>query len=156
MSNLSDKEIDRLSREAADSYEPDHSSLSWSRLEQMLIEQMPERPPDGFRFGRIIPYIWGPAVILFAGISFYLIKTKIYSQHSTQTGQTKNQPVSPSSANSSPAEGNTIYADSSSSALSSLKSVSGAGTDNKKIPPSGQGAQVAQQAGTNPVSCENA
>jgi len=36
MSNLSDKEIDRLSREAADSYEPDHSSLSWSRLEQKL------------------------------------------------------------------------------------------------------------------------
>ena len=67
MSNLSDKEIDRLSREAADSYELDDSSLSWSRLEQKLDRTMPERPPDGFRFGRMNPYIWGPAVILLAG-----------------------------------------------------------------------------------------
>ncbi|MEJ0079406.1 MAG: hypothetical protein WDM78_00210 [Puia sp.] len=59
MLNLSDKEIDRLSREAADSYEPNDSSLSWSRLEQKLAQQMPERPPDGFRFGRINPYVWG-------------------------------------------------------------------------------------------------
>jgi hypothetical protein len=85
MSNLSDKEIDRLSREAADSYEPESSSLSWSRLEQMLSEQMPGRPPDGFSFGRINPYIWGPAVVLLAGISYYLIKNKFYSQLSTQT-----------------------------------------------------------------------
>ena len=77
MSNLSDKEIDRLSREAADSYEPDDSSLSWSRLEQKLVEQMPERPPDGFRFGRINPYVWGPAIVLIAGASFFFIKNVI-------------------------------------------------------------------------------
>ena len=80
MSNLSDKEIDRLSREAADSYEPDVTSLSWTRLEQKLVEQMPERPPDGFSFGRISPYIWGPAVVLIAGISYYFIKSNSYSQ----------------------------------------------------------------------------
>src|SRR5450755_2944887 len=100
MSNLSDKEIDRLSREAADSFEPDHTPLSWSRLEQKLTEQMPERPPDGFRFDRINPYVWGPALVLVAGVSFFFIKNIIYSKHSTQT----KQPVSkilPLSADSS-------------------------------------------------------
>jgi hypothetical protein len=87
MSNLSDKEIDRLSREAADSFEPDHTPLSWSRLEQKLTEQMPERPPDGFRFDRINPYVWGPALVLVAGVSFFFIKNSIYSKHSTQTKQ---------------------------------------------------------------------
>lgn len=100
MSNLSDKEIDRLSREAADSFEPDHTPLSWSRLEQKLTEQLPERPPDGFRFDRINPYVWGPALVLVAGVSFFFIKNIIYSKHSTQT----KQPVSkilPLSADSS-------------------------------------------------------
>jgi hypothetical protein len=91
MSNLSDKEIDRLSREAADSYEPDYSSLSWSRLEQKLIEQMPERPPDGFSFGRINPYLWGPAVLLVAGVSFFMIKNNIYSKPSTRTNEPASQ-----------------------------------------------------------------
>jgi hypothetical protein len=91
MSNLSDKEIDRLSREAAEFYEPDPSSLSWSRLEQKLTVQMPERPPDGFRFGRINPYIWGPALVLFAGLSFFITKNIFYSQHSTPTNNSESR-----------------------------------------------------------------
>jgi hypothetical protein len=91
MSNLSDKDIDRLSREAADSYEPDASSLNWNRLEQKLVEQMPEHPPDGFHFGRISPYVWGPAVVLIAGISFYIIKASIYSKLFTRTSEPVSQ-----------------------------------------------------------------
>ena len=112
MSNLSDKEIDRLSREAADSYEPNDSSLSWSRLEQKLAQQMPERPPDGFRFSRVNPYVWGPAVILLAGASFFFIKNVIYSQHSTRNIQTTDQAVSIPQADSKNASGNTIHLDS--------------------------------------------
>lgn len=112
MSNLSDKEIDRLSREAADSYEPSDSFLSWSRLEQKLAQQMPERPPDGFRFGRINPFVWGPAIILLAGASFFFIKNVIYSQHSTRNIQTVNQSVSIPGADSKNASGNTIHPDS--------------------------------------------
>ncbi|MDP9042789.1 MAG: hypothetical protein M3N30_12475, partial [Bacteroidota bacterium] len=97
MSNLSDKEIDRLSREAADSYEPDDSSLSWSRLEQKLIKEMPERPPDGFHFGRINPYVWAPAAILIAGVSFFFFKNTIYSKHSTRNSTTVNQAARSSS-----------------------------------------------------------
>ncbi len=89
MSNLSDKDIDRLSREAADSYEPDHSSLSWSRLEQKLIEQIPERPPDGFRFGRINPFVWGSAVVVMACLSILTIKNFKYNQYSTRVSQHK-------------------------------------------------------------------
>jgi hypothetical protein len=100
MSNLSDKEIDRLSREAADSFEPDPSPLSWSRLEQKLTEQMPERPPDGFRFGRINPYVWGPALVLVAGVSFFFIKNIIYSQHSTLTKLPVSKILPPSPENS--------------------------------------------------------
>ena len=112
MSNLSDKEIDRLSREAADSYEPDDSSLSWSRLEQKLDQTMPERPPDSFRFGRMNPYVWGPAVILLAGASFFTIKNIHYSQHSTPNIQTIIPSVSVPDANSKNASGNTIHLDS--------------------------------------------
>jgi len=120
MSNLSDKEIDRLSREAADSYEPDDSFLSWSRLEQKLTQQMPERPPDGFRFGRLNPYIWGSAIILLAGASFFLIKNNFYSQHSTRNNQTLSQPVSSSATDDKQAGGNTIHLDSVSSAATSI------------------------------------
>ncbi len=87
MSNLSDKDIDRLSRDAADLYEPDPSSLSWNRLEQKLIEQIPERPPDGFRFSRMNPLVWGSAVIVIAGLSIFTIKNFNYSQHSTRSNQ---------------------------------------------------------------------
>ena len=112
MSNLSDKEIDRLSREAADSYEPNDSSLSWSRLEQKLAQQMPERPPDGFRFGRMNPYVWGPAIILLAGASFFFIKNVFYSQQSTRNIQTIDQSVSNAHADIKNAAGNTIHLDS--------------------------------------------
>lgn len=112
MSNLSDKEIDRLSREAADSYEPDDSTLSWSRLEQKLDQTMPERPPDRFRFGRMNPYVWGPAVILLAGASFFAIKNIRYSQHSTPNIQTVNPSLSAPDAKDNNASGNTIHLDS--------------------------------------------
>jgi hypothetical protein len=115
MSNLSDKELDRLSREAADYYEPDHSSLSWSRLEQKLTEQMPERPPDGFRFGRINPYVWGSAVVLLAGLSYFFIKNADYSQHSTQTNPVAGVTKQKSSSGNVVTPENTVHLDSISS-----------------------------------------
>jgi hypothetical protein len=106
MLNLSDKDIDRLSREAADSFEPDHSKLSWSRLEQKLTQQMPERPPDGFAFGRIKPYVWGPALAIIATISFYLIKNNFYSQLSTPTVQSVNKTSADSSSDKTSSDKN--------------------------------------------------
>jgi hypothetical protein len=122
MSNLSDKDIDRLSREAADFYEPDHAFLSWSKLEQKLIEQIPERPPDGFRFGRINPYAWGSAVLLITGVSFFAIKNIYYKQNSTRTSQPIIQNISSSASDNKKTKGNTIHLDSVSSALKMVAS----------------------------------
>jgi len=130
MSNLSDKEIDRLSREAADSYEPNESSLSWSRLEQKLAQQMPERPPDGFRFSRINPYIWGPAVVLLAGTSFFFVKNLFYSKHFTRNNQYLSQPVSSSEAHDKKASVN-VYNGDSSAAASKAADVENNNTANK-------------------------
>jgi hypothetical protein len=133
MSNLSDKDIDRLSREAADFYEPDHSSLSWTKLEQKLIEQIPERPPDGFRFSRINPYLWGSAIILITSISFFTIKNIYYSQHSTRTSQSVVQKVSSSSLDKKLPKVNRIH-------LDSISSVADAGVV--------QGSAVGKNSGT--------
>jgi hypothetical protein len=88
MSNLSDKEIDRLSRDAAEFYEPGESTISWNKLEQKLAAEMPERPPDSIRFGRISPFIWGTAIMIVAGISIYSIKKIAYPESSTPFHQT--------------------------------------------------------------------
>jgi cytoskeletal protein RodZ len=132
MSNLSDKEIDRLSREAADSYEPDATSLNWSRLEQKLVEQMPERPPDGFHFGRVSPFVWGPAVILVAGISFYIIKANIYSKLSTRTPEPVSQISKSHTSDSGSSAGNGSFADSVSSAQNSLSTTKGNSTTSEQ------------------------
>src|SRR6266849_1745013 len=129
MSNLSDKELDRLSREAADSFEPDATSLSWTRLEQKLVEQMPERPPDVFSFGRISPYIWGPAVALLAGICFYFIKSNFYSQVSTHTIEpvSQNRKIHATDPSRSPAK--VLFADS----LLSVQNSGLSGTDHSTV-----------------------
>jgi hypothetical protein len=118
MSNLSDKDIDRLSRDAADLYEPDPSSLSWSRLEQKLIEQIPERPPDGFRFSRMNPLVWGSAVIVIAGLSIFTIKNFNYSQHSTRSNQQLSEGLTTRLADSSKLSGISRRSDSLNSGVS--------------------------------------
>ena len=130
MSNLSDKDIDRLSREAADFYEPDHSSLSWTKLEQKLVEQIPERPPDGFRFDRINPYMWGSAIVLITGISFFAIKNIYYSKHSTRTNQPIVQDVSTSSSDIKRANTSTIHLDS----VSAIHITNASHKKNKNLP----------------------
>jgi hypothetical protein len=150
MLNLSDKEIDRLSREAADSYEPGDSSLSWSKLEQKLAQQMPERPPDGFRFGRINPFVWGPAIILLAGASFFFIKNVIYSQHSTRNIQTVNQSVSIPGDNNKSASGNAIHPDSAMAAQSAVDGEISHSSETAQKP--GISAKSGSDAGTRKIS----
>jgi hypothetical protein len=145
MSNLSDKEIDRLSREAADSYEPNDSSLSWSRLEQKLAQQMPERPPDGFRFGRINPYVWGPAAVLLAGASFFFVKNIFYSQHSTRNSQILSQPISLPDADNKNALQNTIRLDSS----ASIRGTAVEGTNDNDIKANGKSGTTGSGLTTN-------
>jgi hypothetical protein len=116
MSNLSDKDLDRLSREAADSYEPDSSSLSWSRLEKKLAQHMPESPPAGLRIGRINPFIWGSAVLLVSGLTFYFTKNINHSKDSTRTTQSIKKTAPMSERIDKKNDGKTIILDSFSSA----------------------------------------
>jgi hypothetical protein len=151
MLNLSDKDIDRLSREASDSYEPDDSSLSWSRLEQKLAQQMPERPPDGFRFGRINPYVLSSAIILLAGTSFFFIKNFNYSKYSTRNIQAINQTVVLPDADSKNASGNTVHLDSiEGQELTDGKNKHLSVTDQKPVPSStnGSDADIKNLSGT--------
>ena len=49
----SDKELDRLSREAAEQYEPDESISSWEKLEARLDTELGKPTvPSARRFGR--------------------------------------------------------------------------------------------------------
>jgi hypothetical protein len=74
MLNLSDKELDRLSREAAGQFETDENISAWEKLEQQLDQEIgtiSTPPPSGA--GRMaISYI--SLILLLAGLSFFFIK----------------------------------------------------------------------------------
>jgi len=83
MSNLSDKELDRLSREAAEHYEPDEDISSWDKLEQTLNREITDKPPGSLPRLRNRPIIYGSLVLLLGGISYFLIKTITHTKQST-------------------------------------------------------------------------
>ena len=89
MSNLTDKDIDRLSREAAALYQPDDSGLSWSKFEQQLYNQVPDKPPGRWSVARLRPYTWGSVILAVSGLTYFLTKTEAY--HSNFTHPAKNQ-----------------------------------------------------------------
>ncbi|MBS1667274.1 MAG: outer membrane beta-barrel protein [Bacteroidetes bacterium] len=81
MFNLSDTELDRLSRQAAEAYEVENSSSSWEALAAKLDKELGVDPgspagihsPRGFRFFRS-PFAYGSLVILVAASSYFLSK----------------------------------------------------------------------------------
>jgi hypothetical protein len=83
MSNLSDKELDRLSREAAEHYQPDEDISSWDKLEQILNREITDKPPGSAPGVRTRPIIYGSLVLLLGGISYFLIKPLTHTKHST-------------------------------------------------------------------------
>src|SRR6516225_7485860 len=78
--NLSDKELDRLSREAAQEYDPGDliGSRSWEKLEPRLDRELGGAtgagPIQGFRR---FPFYFAPALILLLGVSYYFIGKKV-------------------------------------------------------------------------------
>ena len=79
MLNLSDKELDRLSREAANQHEPGDQlgPRSWDRLEFRLDKELGRLGPNplrGIRSVRRIPFYYAPAILLLVGVSYYFIK----------------------------------------------------------------------------------
>jgi hypothetical protein len=77
MLNLSDKELDRLSKEAAQEYEPGEvlGPNAWERLEIRLDSDLGRYGPNPLRQIRRFPFYYAPALLLvLIGISYFLVK----------------------------------------------------------------------------------
>src|SRR5580658_1989068 len=76
MLNLSDKELDRLSKEAAQEYEPGEvlGSQSWERLEVRLDNTPGGVNPNPLRHFRRFPFYYAPALLVLIGVSYYFVK----------------------------------------------------------------------------------
>ena len=76
MLNLSDKELDRLSREAAQEHDPGDliGPRSWERLEVRLDRDLGKVSPNPLRGIRRLPFYYAPALLLILGVSYYFVK----------------------------------------------------------------------------------
>lgn len=87
MFNLSDKELDRLSQEAASVYDPGDPAGpgSWERLEQRLDKELggASPNPNPLHAIRRIPFYFAPAILLLAGVSYYFVKQAKNNTRST-------------------------------------------------------------------------
>ncbi len=69
MHNLSDQELDRLSKEAAEKYEAAASPVLWDKILQRLDAEMPEKKKDKRRFFWLYPFAGLVLLTLTVGIS---------------------------------------------------------------------------------------
>jgi hypothetical protein len=74
MLNLSDKELDRLSKEAAQEYDPGDilGANSWEKLQVSLDRELGPSTPNPLRHIRRFPFYYAPALLLVVGLSYYL------------------------------------------------------------------------------------
>jgi Outer membrane protein beta-barrel domain len=81
MLNLSDKDLDRLSREAAGEYDPGDivGPRSWEKLEMGLDRHLGHVIPRHVRRFYRLPFYYAPVVLLLVGASYYFIRN-----HKTQ------------------------------------------------------------------------
>ncbi len=81
MFNLSDKDLDRLSREAAEEHDPGDivGPRSWDKLEIRLDRQLGHVTPRPVRGFYRLPFYYAPVVLLILGASYYFIRN-----HKTQ------------------------------------------------------------------------
>jgi hypothetical protein len=80
MLNLSDKELDRISREAAQEHDPGDviGPQSWERLEVRLDKDLGRVNPNPFRGIRRLPFLYAPAILLILGVGYYFVKQNKY------------------------------------------------------------------------------
>jgi Outer membrane protein beta-barrel domain len=89
MLNLSDKELDRFSKEAAQEYEPGDvlGDRSWDRLRVRLDGDIGRVRPNLLRHIRRFPFYYAPAMLVLLGVSYYLIR------HTSKSGGSPPSPV---------------------------------------------------------------
>jgi Outer membrane protein beta-barrel domain len=74
MLNLSDKDLDRLGREAAEQFEPDETPSSWETLSGILDREIGNEPPFSVTQYRISPYFYGGLIALLIGSAIFILK----------------------------------------------------------------------------------
>lgn len=143
MSNLSDKELDRLSREAAERYQPDEDISSWEKLVQLLDGELPNQPLARPPRSGPSPIFYGALVLLISSATFFIIKSRnnrVDSTLKTEAVQSAKQNVEKANASSQP------------NATRQPSDLSSAGqkTENAKDANRSAGANVEQNASAHP------
>jgi len=97
MHDWSDKELDGISREAAENYGPDYRMPDWDALQKQLDKELPEHKDDNKRRFFFLIFL----CLILTGVTSYLLITQ-------NSGSTKrnNQIISNEVANSIKAKNN--------------------------------------------------
>ena len=123
MLNLSDKELDRFSQEAAQEYEPGEvlGPRSWDRLEVRINQEFGHSGWNPFSHIRRFPFFYAPVLLVLLGVTYFLVrpgnssgsspgqtvkaptrKTSVQNQNPTSTDKATSTPAT--SATTTPAE----------------------------------------------------
>ena len=88
MLNLSDKELDRLSQEAAQQHEPGDivGPKFWDKLEARLDRDLGKVNPNPARGIRRLPYYYAPVLLVLLGVTWYLVRLNARSHKGTTSG----------------------------------------------------------------------
>ena len=81
MLNLSDKELDRFSQEAAQEYEPGDvlGPRSWEKLEVRMTQEFGRPGWNPIRHIRRFPFYYAPALLLLLGVGYFLVRPGVSS-----------------------------------------------------------------------------
>ena len=87
MLNLSDKELDRFSKEAAQEYEPGDvlGPRSWDKLEVRVNTEFGHSGWNPLHHFRRFPFYYAPALLVLFGITYYLVRPGVSSGSSPGT-----------------------------------------------------------------------
>ena len=125
MLNLSDNELDRLSREAASQHDPGDplGPQAWERLEVRLDKELGRAGPDasrGLRGFRRLPFQYAPVILLIVGVSYYFVKQAVRERKAENSGSppltvVKTPQQQPGTTASDSSLKNPVYSDKSTS-----------------------------------------
>jgi hypothetical protein len=158
MLNLSDKELDRLTKEAAQEYEPGEmlGPKSWERLEVRLDNSPGGLNPNPLRHIRRFPFYYAPALLVLMGVSYYLVKQGTKGSGSPPTfGMAKAPAAAPVDKNVSSTT-NSVYPDKSTPVPTSASTSSSVDPSAPEAPGSkGSAARLATDANSHAVGASD-
>jgi hypothetical protein len=156
MLNLSDKELDRFSKEAAQEYEPGDmlGERAWERLEVRLDRDLGRVNPNPLKHIHIrrFPFYYAPAMLVLLGVSYYLVKRS--GNHPPGAGKAPAVVVQNSSSTQAPinTEKSTPLSSAATTTTSADQVAGSAVGDSKGGPAAGAGAGTSGAAGTGAVA----